>query len=250
MNIRLDKLDFYKTHPFTVFEVNKFLSEDFYLKLKNTFPDKNYFVNNQDSTSKETFTSKDLKFTQFLEKNSHWKSFYESIRSDEFIKSAYLLSLKSSFKSRGFKALKIWTLNRQNSILKKLIYRKIDITFNFSRIDTNKKIMPHTDAPSKLFSLIYYFADDNWTEEDGGNTIFWDIKKNFSKWLNWKNLHVQNDNYNDFTKDNFVWHKVTFTKNKLIGFIKSDRSWHSVEDINPKRGNVREVLNIFIRRED
>ena len=110
--------------------------------------------------------------------------------------------------------------------------------------------MPHTDATSKLFSMIYYFANDNWTEKEDGNTNFWDIKQNFSKWLNWKNLHIKDENYNDFINDNYIWHKSIFTKNKMVGFIKSDRSWHSVDNINLKEGSAREVLNIFIKRVD
>ena len=34
----------------------------------------------------------------------------------------------------------------------------------------------------------------------------------------------------------------------MVGFIKSDRSWHSVDNINLTEGSAREVLNIFIKR--
>ena len=57
---------------------------------------------------------------------------------------------------------------------------------NFSRIYESKKIFPHTDVPSKLMSMIYYFADDDWNNEMGGDTVFWKNKKNPKKWQNGK----------------------------------------------------------------
>ena len=250
MKFKLNKTDFYKSKPFTVFEINNFCSDDLYLNLKKDFPNKSYFTDNIKPSSKDIFTCQDPEFKKFLKKSSSWNYFYENIKNENFIKSAYFFSLIPSLKSRGLKALKIWTLKKPKSMIKKLFFREVEILFNFFRITKNKKVMPHTDATSKLFSMIYYFANDNWTEKEDGNTNFWDIKQNFSKWLNWKNLHIKDENYNDFINDNYIWHKSIFTKNKMVGFIKSDRSWHSVDNINLKEGSAREVLNIFIKRVD
>ena len=44
-------------------------------------------------------------------------------------------------------------------------------------------------------------------------------------------LHIKADQMQNFENENFILHKSIFEPNKLIGFIKSNISWHSVEKI-------------------
>lgn len=229
--------------PFTIFEIQDYLSSNDFKDLYENFPDEKYFDKNENGIIKDTFSSSSEKFSEFLLDNSNWKKFYESVNTESFIKKAFLESLFPNFKSRGISALKIWTLVEKKNFLK-LFFRKVNVKFIFSRITKSKKIMPHTDATGKLMSLIYYFADPDWSEKKGGNTIFW---KTSDKWKNWENKHVTEENFEIFSKENKVIHESKFEANKLIGFFKSDYSWHSVDEIKPEKNESRKVLNIFIR---
>ncbi len=243
MNLDLKKKDIHIRNPFTVFEVKNCLNAEDYNDLYKSFPDAEYFDKNDNGIAKDTFSSTSEKFYAFLSKNPKWKDFINNINSETFIRNAYKESLIPNLKSRGISALKIWTLKDKKNFLK-FLYRKVEVKFIFSRIYNSKKIMPHTDATGKLMSMIYYFADNNWSKESGGNTVFWKTKE---KWNNWKNTHVDEKNFEDFSNENKVLHEAVFEPNKLICFFKSGCSWHSVKEINPKENNSRKVLNIFIR---
>ncbi len=243
MNFNLKKKNIHIKNPFTVFEIKNFLKTEDYNDLFRSFPDTEYFDKNEEGITKDAFSSTNEKFDRFLLKNPKWKNFIDNINSEIFIRNAYKESLIPNLKSRGISALKIWTLKDKNFFLK-FLYRKVNVKFIFSRIYKSKKIMPHTDATGKLMSMIYYFAENDWSKNSGGNTVFWKTKE---KWNNWKNSHVDEKNFDFFTNENEVLHESVFEPNKLICFFKSSCSWHSVKEINPKENNPRKVLNIFIR---
>lgn len=243
MIINFNNKSLYINYPFTIFEIRNYLKDDDYRNLHQSFPNEKYFDKSDKGIIKDTFNSDSKKFNEFLSTNAEWKNFYESINSEKFIRDAFKESLIPNFKSRGISALKIWTLEEKKGIFK-FLYRKVKVKFIFSRIYKSKKIMPHTDATGKLMSMIYYFADYNWPKESGGNTIFWKTSK---KWNNWDNVHVPEIDYDDFSRENRILHESEYEPNKLIGFFKSECSWHSVKEINPKENKPRKVLNIFIR---
>ena len=65
--------------------------------------------------------------------------------------------------------------------------KNINIQIQFSWMRSNSFLIPHTDAPNKLLSLMLYFPEiDNFNTHKMG-TIFWDYKKE-----NYEN------NYSDF----------------------------------------------------
>jgi hypothetical protein len=229
--------------PFTIFEIKDYLKQDDFNDLYKSFPDQKYFDKKENGITKDTFSSSNDKFPEFLKNNPKWEKFYNSVNSEAFIKSAYKESLIPNIKSRGISALKIWSLNQKKNLFK-IFFRKVSVRFIFSRIYKSKKIMPHTDATGKLMSIIYYFADINWSKEKGGNTLFW---KTLDKWNNWDNKHVTEENFGVFSKENRTIHESIFEPNKLICFFKSKSSWHSVEEINLKENESRKVLNIFVR---
>lgn len=250
MIINLDNAIFYKNEDYTIFEIKNFLPLDIYKKLYSTFPGQEFFKEEYTSKDKQSLSHENQNFNDFVNQNPIWKEFLNSINSQDFIDSAFKKSLIPNFRSRGLKSLKIWKLNKEKKSLLNIFTRKVKVSFHFSRIYDERRIAPHTDASTKFLSFIYYFKDDDWHESEGGNTIFWKTIKNKEKWNNWSNKHMSDDTMNSFCLDNLKWKESKFEANKLVGFIKSSRSWHSVEKIKPKNGHVRKVLNFFIRRAD
>ena len=237
-----------KNKPYYVFEIDNFLPQDEYTSLLTSFPSVNYFMEGDNALAKDMFSSKDEKFNEFLEKNNSWKVFFRSFNNNKFLWSAYFSTLKANFKSRGISALKIWTIDKKKVIFfLRPFFREFETTFMFSRLDEEKRVLPHTDIPSKYLSMIYYFPEDIWEEKEGGNTIFWKNIKNQVKWNNWENKHIRIDEYEDFKSDHIAFHEAKYSQNKLVGFVKSDISWHSVEKISPNLKKIRRTLNIFVR---
>ena len=246
MDLSFRKKDFNVNTPCALFVIKNFLNENEYQLLYKKFPGKEYFENKKKNVAKETFSSNSENFVKFLQENSSWKEFYMNINSENFVRKAYFESLISNIKSRGLGALRIWSLRKRKSI-SRFFFREVQIKMNFSRIYESKKIFPHTDVPSKLMSMIYYFADDDWNNEMGGDTVFWKNKKNPKKWQNWENVHINENTLQNFLNDNEIFYVTKFEPNKLVCFFKNKYSWHSVDQINLKNDKIRKVLNIFIR---
>ena len=109
-------------------------------------------------------------------------------------------------------------------------------------------IPPHTDAKTKLLSLIFYMPETIFDSSQGGGTNFWKIKENFLPWRNWGNKHIlDEEQFLKFKEANKVFFACEYKPNKIIGFIKSDVSWHSVPKINFLENQRRRAFTINIR---
>ena len=65
------------------------------------------------------------------------------------------------------KILKIPQFSNNNEKTKYYsIYNKINIQIQFSYIENNGMIVPHTDAGNKLLTLMLYFPDKDLSEEE------------------------------------------------------------------------------------
>jgi len=233
---------FLTNKPFTIFEVKNFLSEDFYLKLYNSFPEQKYFGK---SSHGNVIDTDNLYFKQHLQKFSVWVDFFKFLNSKKFINSAYTFALIPNLKSRGLRALKKWTIRNLFFPLNKF-YRSVKVETYFTIQRKNEHLRPHTDAPSKLLSMIFYFPDIN-SDVDNMGTEFWKVNKNKTLWKNWKNSHLPDDQLKNFKNDNELFFRSKFEKNKLVGFVKNDISWHSVLNNSNADNQIRKALVINIR---
>ena len=48
-------------------------------------------------------------------------------------------------------------------------------------------------------------------------------------------------------KYHVVFHQAKYSRNKLVGFVKTENSWHSVDEIDLSTNDERQTLNIFVR---
>tara|TARA_B100001057_G_scaffold500955_1_gene619202 strand:+ start:40445 stop:41185 length:741 start_codon:yes stop_codon:yes gene_type:complete len=234
---------YYTNSPFTVFEIDNFLEENEYYNLLKTFPKEDLFGN---STEGNAIDPDNPIYLEHLGKYPVWKNFIDKLNSQRFINTAYFFSLIPNIKSRGLKAFKKWTQEDIKFPLNKLL-KRVSVEAHFTILRKNEHLNPHTDATSKLLSMIFYFAEDK-TKLSKNGTEFWKNVKNFDYWKNWNNRHiVDNKELEKFKKENEIFFKSTFEKNKLVGFIKNDISWHSVTNFYNNTDEIRKAFVINIR---
>ena len=126
-------------------------------------------------------------------------------------------------------------------ILKLINYNSIRLGFEFSIIKKDCFIPPHCDTENKLLSLMIYFPLNESYENLGTNFY---SKKEDSK-LNldtWESKYLEKENFKAFYDNYEIFYKSKFEENKLVGFIKNDKSWHDVSEF--QKNLTRKSLNI------
>jgi hypothetical protein len=116
-------------------------------------------------------------------------------------------------------------------IQKKFDFEKeIDLRLLYSRDFQGYELGPHTDNPSKLFTLLIYLTETNDNYEYG--TSIFTPKSDYIK--NCEGLKHHNfDNFN-------IFRNIEYKYNRLFGFLKSDNSFHGVLPI--KKDFERDIL--------
>lgn len=115
---------------------------------------------------------------------------------------------------------------------------RTDVDARFVRDFTNYSIGPHTDTPRKLVSLLFYLPSDERLRH-AGTSVF-----------------VPRDP--SFRCDGSTWYKfksfrkvatMEFVPNALFGFLKTDSSFHGVEEIGDQDIERNSLLyNIYVNK--
>ena len=245
--------------PFVLFEIENFLNKELYDGLKKNFPNFNdkiaykSMINYKNGKfacgTKSDFYQKELK------KNIHVKKLHGLIFSKEFFYFFYKKLYLEFIKSRSSDVKHIIKLLRLPRLVNKIdkdnffhyfsIFTNIKIEIQYSFMSNMSYIVPHTDSGEKLLSLMIYFPEyENrdskfYSKEINYGTSFWNSKKS-----NFNNIHQEEGLRDNFKKNSQVLLKPKFTGNKLIGFLKSPYSWHSVEPIDVHDDYIRKSINI------
>lgn len=249
----MNKIDFINKRPIRIFKVNNFLDTKFYedLKLNFNFFDLTKFKEGKDG--KMSLDSGDQYYKELYEKNDILKKFHNFVFSENFFKFFYkklyfdyIISQKDDL-LRLLKYLRpgLLDINKNKNFLD-VLYSKIGINISYSIIYNQGFIAPHTDSIRKFLSLMLYFPDcqnglDSGAEkkEETYGTTFWN-----SDIRNYSNNHVEEKNYKEFEKKSQKILVTPFKKNTLYGFIRNNKSWHSVEPKNIGKNYIRKSINI------
>ena len=249
--------NFSNIKSFSLFECENFFSEDFYKDLSTNFPLNNEGDINtkilKDQRNKKFVINNEMSiYHELLKKNIAMKKLDETVISQDFINfiynKLYFHFIKSKF--RNIKDL-IKLLKRPKLIKKEKINnffnQEINVTIEYSYILNSGKIVPHTDNPSKLLSLMLYFPEYQdekeklKKKEEEIGTIFWKSNtKNFS------NIHQFGNLEKEFIEDksNQKIFQTKFKGNHLYGFVKNESSWHSVDEVDMHDNYIRKSINI------
>lgn len=101
------------------------------------------------------------------------------------------------------------------------------------------------DGRKKLISLMLYFPDNlpdkdlNKKQQEIGTCFYFNSRK-----IEGSNIHLKNENEIKTLEETSEIYQTPFVAKHLYGFIRNERSWHSVKRLNIKDNYVRKSLNI------
>ena len=228
--------------PFFSFQKDSYLPFSLYQELKESFPDKSFF-NPVSIYGKATFNSDhdhdQDNFNKFCQANPVWDDYIQFFRSSEFLDDAFEFLKKPIKMARGKDDEKRWILANSDSLDNSSSdVIPIDVGFEFSMLSGGAQLPPHTDAERKIFSLLLYFADEDWKPEYGGGLEFFHPKNFIDQW-NFENRKIPFDSLEKIGT-------IPFTANRFLGFVKSGNSYHGLRPLKCPSGMYRKSLNINI----
>ena len=237
-----------KNDYYPVFIAENFLTNDIYDTLSKTFPENNFNFTTTDgyhNRGTQNFDNETL-----FNINPAWEIFYKSITSDKFIEKLGQKLAPHIYKDRGRRVFKKWTVDDRKNDINNLI---LSADFKVDSIGRRGKINPHKDASRKLVTIMFYFADEDWREEWGGDTLFYSFKSKKcekiwkkKKWYFKNNVPIESlDEFYELFEENL---KGYFKPNSIGGMCANEYSYHAVNPINidesRKRKSVRLCLEL------
>ncbi len=265
-NLLKNKLEikFFKETNCYAFEIKNFLSEEQYCALRENLPDikinefKNYnpnFDNQNHQHRLKAFVTEinHTSYNKLIYDNPILNEFVQTMKSPEFgnkiIKKFFFKILKSRvFDSKTLLKLLIRknrsTKEKSLSLVDKLLYNDILVTVGLAYMAEGAQLFPHTDGMKKILTLMLYFPDENVPDHLYKNlgTTFWNSNE-FG--LRESDIKVKTfEDSEKFKKENQISLDFPFKKKSVFGFIKSHKSWHSLEPVKVQEGFIRKNINI------
>jgi hypothetical protein len=166
-------------------------------------------------------------YRELIRSHPVWREFHSWIKSDAFV-----AGVLEALRERGIDVgYEVGTSASQRALrlLKDILRRRtttrrarLRARFEFSMLPADGgHILPHTDAPSKIITLIVsMLGDGDWDAAYGGATDV-DRMKDASRSFNWINFQGR-------FEDVEVVDSYPFMPNQAVIFVKTFNSWHSV----------------------
>ncbi len=240
--------------PFTYFICDDFFASSEYEKLRTSFPSVNQFrlitgrSGNKKGSSKDgkwvLDTTNPEKWEQFVSASSSksWVEFINQITSDEFLeelKQVFYPEIKLSHPTIADKRWRFTKDTNDNNVGSEI--QEMEPYLQFSKMENGSFIEPHKDSINKIFTLIFYFPSEEWlsSNSSGGGT-------NIHK-VNYPEASIDRRNiYFEFSRFTKLVDSVDFKPNRLMGFIKNNKSYHSIGPINCETEQFRDafILNV------
>lgn len=253
MFIENKKLVFIQRKPYFVFKIENFLDIETYDYLYDNFPTLNVDKLNFDSLKKNDlkyhFNSRSEEYSERIKNNLTMNKIENIFFSESFLKSImrkfylnFFISRKNDFKYL-IKLLRIFRFNKrlERDFKDKFIFTDILADVEYSFMLNKAKISAHTDSRQKLISLMLYFPDKLIEPEklkELGTTFY------TSKQTNFWNRDLNDEEETEFKKKSISKYSLPFEKFHLYGFIRNDKSWHTVEEFDIHPNFIRKSINI------
>lgn len=241
-----DHLQF-RYEPFPIGIAKPAIAEDLYRELVTGYPPQELFAYLPKVGHKYSLSEKynGGGYAQFVRSHAPWRELHAWIKSDRFIPTvmetlkAHHIDLGHKHLSDAKRALKaVRHLARARS---RPLPPRLSTRFEFSMLPADGGyIMPHTDSPTKIVTLIVSMAGDGeWNPAFGGGT---DVNRPKDVRLAFNQINAQAGFDEMEVLDTFE-----FTPNQIVLFVKTFNSWHSVR---PMTGTgsplMRKTLTINI----
>lgn len=222
------------TFPFSYGSIDDYFPEPLYQSLANNFPQETLRINYHPDLS---LAGNNAKLQDFWHRNPCWKVLLEFFASERFLLDIQKFISPACMKERGKKFSKKWQyIPDWSEAPRDKDIAPIKVNFKFSNLAAGEWSPPHTDLPCKLFSIILYFPEPDWSENYGGATEIYQPKYSV---LN----HNWHDAYAPITLMN-RWQSLAFIPNRLVFLLKTKNSWHGMSPLTCPSGKQRKSLLI------
>jgi hypothetical protein len=224
--------------PYPAGVVKPVFEPGLYERLVASYPDKSLFefkpaLGNKYSLSEVNHAAQ---YDQFIRGNADWQRFHAYVKGDDFVPQV-LAFLKARHIDLGLDRYKVVSrapIERRASALSRLRRRtELSARFEFSMMGADGgSILPHTDTPQKLVTLVFSMArEGEWNPAWGGGTDIV-LPKDRTRIYNHLNRYLG-------FEDVDVLKTLEFTPNQCVIFVKTYNSWHSV---SPMTGTGTDAL--------
>ena len=238
----------FRYEPFPIGLAKPLMEPSAYAELVENYPPQAVFADiaklGHKYSLSERFNSR--RYHDFVRSRPVWRELHRWIKSDEFV-DVVLSALQSHYIDLGFDT----GMSRGRRVLKMIrdIGRgqinprasRLQSRFEFSMLPADGgHILPHTDSPSKVVTLIVsMLRDGEWDPAYGGGT---DVNHPKDIRLAYNKLNRQAG-----FEDMDVVSTYDFTPNQAVVFVKTFNSWHSVRPMKGVSSNaMRKTLTINI----
>lgn len=251
----LQDFENFHSEPFILFEKNNLLDSEDYKILTDEIYSYDNFEKIFKGKGEKRYKSINGSNLNTL-KNGVFKDFCNFFLSPSFFnwfKKTHLPFFK-------YKKKKIFYIKNPKKFLFKIINKivkifNLPVNFLFTEIEYSSIkrggfIPPHTDAFNKRLSFVYYLPNNNeklnLKKKEALGTVFWKPKPSSLNPLRRFNCALlEKKEKEKFYEDYEPFHIATYEKNKFVGFIKSDNTWHTVEPFDFDYDRRAIVINIW-----
>jgi len=182
-------------------------------------------------------------YFDFLRRTPCWRRFYERVKSPEFVQeiASFLEEQNIDLRLNKFKYARSMRYQRRGPLRRAMNTTVIRSRFEFSAMMANGgSILPHTDAPTKLITLVIAFIKEGeWDEPAWGGGTAVVMPKDRTRVYNHYNKYMTFDEVEAVKT-------FPFNPNQCVLFIKTYNSWHAVEPMTGPETAARKTLTLNI----
>lgn len=236
-----------KESSFTLFSLQNFLDAKWLSELSCNFPLIEQFPQ-MASLGKFYMDSRNIEFHDFISSHLIWSKLIEKLNKqlflDSLLGSLYLAPELDFLKNYPHPMLHEKFYSIKNDQDKKMLDELgMRFSFEFSSMCNGSYLPPHTDSTSKLLSILIYLPIDN-NKSSLGTKFF--KSKSSSPFRSWDSAQLADKKLSEFYSTHELLYAPTFELGNVVGFLKSDLSWHSVEAIECQIPIRRNSFNISL----
>jgi len=236
---QLHEADKFLQNPFVIFEIHNFMDDSDYDALVQEIKSWDDYKISADlgegrgEKKKTSYTRSDLGQIELPQ----FKKFVTEITSRSFFQ--WFAKTHLPYYKRGLLTIYVSKPKNIFSRILRRINRILRSPFSFYYIEVENSVIkkgtsisPHTDAPNKRLSLVFYLSERGLPEQMRTNlgTIFYGISNGGQKWSKFNTNLLTKNETTEFLKSYQPTHISHFRPNACSGFIKNDISWHSVAE--------------------
>ena len=250
---KINDSDIFISKLFCIFEIENIFDLEFYDNLKLEFPVDESLFKTFDIGKKNFLNNENKKFYKFIKRNINYLKLYNYFNNPKTFKKIFNLLKSEIIKIEERKKINnVFLVSTNNKFIIKTLkfffglfnIKIVKLGFEFSIIKNDCYIPLHTDKMNKLISLMIYIPENNNTENEiNWGTCFYKIKNNNQNIKLWDSTFMNEEDSQKYHRYIEKFYQSPFTKNKLVGFLKSNNSFHKIEKIKQKDA-IRKSINI------